>query len=72
MGRYGLPEWMHGNQIPLTARIFTVVDVWDALNSDCPYLVAWTKEKAREYILNSAGTYFDPEVVNAFMLFITR
>jgi response regulator RpfG family c-di-GMP phosphodiesterase len=44
-----------GEQIPLTARIFTVVDVWDALSSDHPYRKAWPEEKVREYIQAGAG-----------------
>jgi HD-GYP domain-containing protein (c-di-GMP phosphodiesterase class II) len=49
------------------ARIFAVVDVWDALHSDRPYRSAWAEEKVREYIMNSSGTHFDPQVVNIFM-----
>jgi HD-GYP domain-containing protein (c-di-GMP phosphodiesterase class II) len=63
----GYPQGLKGTQIPLVARIFAVVDVWDALNSDRPYRAAWTKEKAREYIRSSSGTHFDPQVVDAFL-----
>jgi HD-GYP domain-containing protein (c-di-GMP phosphodiesterase class II) len=63
----GYPQGLKGTQIPLVARIFTVVDVWDALSSDRPYRPAWTKEKVREYIQKSSGTHFDPQVVNVFM-----
>jgi HD-GYP domain-containing protein (c-di-GMP phosphodiesterase class II) len=63
----GYPQGLKGNQIPLVARIFSVVDVWDALNSNRPYRTAWTKEKAREYINSSSGTQFDPQVVDLFM-----
>jgi PAS domain S-box-containing protein/putative nucleotidyltransferase with HDIG domain len=63
----GYPRKLTGEQIPLTARIFAVVDVWDALTSDRPYRPAWTEEKALEYIRASAGTHFDPQVVEAFM-----
>jgi PAS domain S-box-containing protein len=63
----GYPRGLKGSQIPLIARIFAVVDVWDALNSDRPYRAAWTDEKAREHILKSSGTHFDPQVVDAFM-----
>jgi putative nucleotidyltransferase with HDIG domain len=59
----GYPRGLTGEQIPLTARIFAVVDVWDALTSDRPYRPAWTEEKALEYIRASAGTHFDPQVV---------
>lgn len=63
----GYPRGLKGDQIPLTARIFAVVDVWDALTSDRPYRPAWTEEKALEHIRTSAGTHFDPQVVEAFI-----
>lgn len=63
----GYPRGLKGSQIPLVARIFAVVDVWDALSSDRPYRAAWTNEKVREFILASSGTHFDPQVVDVFM-----
>jgi PAS domain S-box-containing protein len=63
----GYPRGLKGDQIPLVARIFAVVDVWDALTSDRPYRTAWTKEKAREHIRAESGTHFDPQVVAEFM-----
>ena len=63
----GYPRGLKGDQIPLVARIFAVVDVWDALISDRPYRPAWTKEKTREHIQAQSGTAFDPQVVEAFM-----
>ena len=63
-----LQRGLKGEQIPLAARIFAVVDVWDALTSDRPYRQAWSKEKAREYIQTEAGTHFDPQVVKTFFL----
>ncbi|MGA9532093.1 MAG: PAS domain S-box protein [Anaerolineales bacterium] len=63
----GYPRGLKGNQIPLVARMFAVVDVWDALTSERPYRPAWTEEQARKYILASAGTSFDPDVVDMFM-----
>jgi PAS domain S-box-containing protein/putative nucleotidyltransferase with HDIG domain len=63
----GYPRGLKGAQIPLVARIFAVVDVWDALTSNRSYRRAWTNEKAREYIRASSGTYFDPQVVDVFM-----
>jgi PAS domain S-box-containing protein/putative nucleotidyltransferase with HDIG domain len=63
----GYPRGLKDTQIPLVARIFAVVDVWDALNSDRPYRPAWTEEKVREYISSSAGTHFDPQVVEIFI-----
>jgi PAS domain S-box-containing protein len=63
----GYPHGLKGAQIPLAARIFAVVDVWDALRSNRPYRMAWTEEKVREHIRTSAGTHFDPQVVDVFM-----
>jgi PAS domain S-box-containing protein/putative nucleotidyltransferase with HDIG domain len=68
----GYPRGLKGNQIPLAARIFAVVDVWDALSSNRPYRAAWTKEKVHEHILASAGTHFDPQVVEVFMEIINQ
>ena len=65
----GYPRGLKGEQIPLAARIFSVVDVWDALISDRPYRVAWPREKVLDYIREQSGRYFDPEVVNMFLRF---
>ena len=62
----GYPRGLKGEQIPLAARMFTVVDVWDALISDRPYRRAWPEEKALTYIREQAGKYFDPQVVRVF------
>ena len=62
----GYPLGLKGEQIPLTARIFAVVDVWDALRSDRPYRKGWSDEKAREHIRSLAGTHFDPKVIQVF------
>jgi PAS domain S-box-containing protein len=59
----GYPRGLQGSQIPLAARIFAIVDVWDALTSDRPYRKAWSHEKAIEYIRSQAGSHFDPEIV---------
>lgn len=63
----GYPLGLRGEQIPLTARIFSVVDVWDALSSDRPYRAGWPEEKVRSHIRSLAGTHFDPQVVEMFM-----
>jgi putative nucleotidyltransferase with HDIG domain len=63
----GYPRGLKGTKIPLAARIFAVVDVWDALRSDRPYRPAWAADKVREHIRSSAGTHFDPQVVDVFM-----
>ncbi|MGC1376367.1 MAG: HD domain-containing phosphohydrolase [Anaerolineales bacterium] len=62
----GYPRGLKGKQIPLTARIFAIVDVWDALSSNRPYRPAWPKEKVRAHIEALSGTHFDPCVVEAF------
>ncbi len=63
----GYPRGLKGDQIPLAARIFTVVDVWDALRSDRPYRAAWPEEVVWEYIREQSGKHFDPQVVEAFL-----
>ncbi len=63
----GYPRGLKGEEIPLSARIFAIVDVWDALLSDRPYRKAWTQEKTLEYIKSESGIHFDPMVVDAFM-----
>ena len=63
----GYPLGLQGWAIPMPARAFTVVDVYDALTSDRPYRAAWTKERALEHIENGAGTHFDPAVVQMFI-----
>jgi HD-GYP domain-containing protein (c-di-GMP phosphodiesterase class II) len=62
----GYPRGLKGEQIPLVARLFAVVDVWDALRSDRPYRAAWPEEKVRAHIRSLAGTHFDPRAVAAF------
>ena len=59
----GYPRGLKGAQIPLVARIFAVVDVWDALTSDRPYRAAWPEEKVLDHIRSLVGTHFDPKVV---------
>ncbi|ALC16589.1 cyclic di-GMP phosphodiesterase response regulator RpfG [Desulfuromonas soudanensis] len=59
----GYPLGLKGEQIPLLARIFSVVDVWDALRSDRRYRSSWSVEKVRRHLLSLAGTHFDPHVV---------
>jgi HD-GYP domain-containing protein (c-di-GMP phosphodiesterase class II) len=63
----GYPRGLKGNQIPLAARIFAVVDVWDALTSDRPYRKAWSKDKTLEYIQEQSGKHFDPMVIGPFL-----
>ncbi|MGD0611921.1 MAG: HD domain-containing phosphohydrolase [Anaerolineales bacterium] len=63
----GYPRKLKGEQIPLSARIFSVVDVWDALTSDRPYRKAWAENAALEYIQAQSGISFDPKVVDMFL-----
>jgi putative nucleotidyltransferase with HDIG domain len=63
----GYPRGLKGEQIPFSARVFAVVDVWDALRSDRPYRQAWPEEQVREHIRNLSGTHFEPRVVTAFL-----
>lgn len=68
----GYPRGLKGEQIPLAARIFAVVDVWDVLTSDRPYHPGWSQQKTLEYIKNLAGTHFDPAIVEIFIKLITQ
>ena len=63
----GYPRGLKSEQIPIAARIFAVVDVWDALTSDRPYRPAWTHEATLAYIRDESGKYFDPRIVPIFM-----
>lgn len=66
----GYPRGLKGTEIPLIARIFSVVDVWDALRSDRTYRAAWTKERTLEHIKSLSGIHFDPQVVEKFVKII--
>lgn len=68
----GYPRGLHGERIPLAARIFAVVDVWDALKSDRPYRSGWTTERVIEHITQSSGTHFDPRVVTNFLALLKQ
>ncbi len=68
----GYPRGLKGEQIPLAARIFSVVDNWDALLSDRPYREAWPLEKVKAYLRESAGTLLDPKIVNIFLSMIEQ
>lgn len=66
----GYPRGLKGEDIPLSARIFAIVDVWDALRSNRHYREGWSTQKALDYILAESGKHFDPNVVAAFMQFL--
>jgi len=63
----GYPRGLKGEEIPLSARLFAVVDVYDALTSDRPYRSAWSKQAALNYIHEEAGRLFDPKITTAFL-----
>jgi PAS domain S-box-containing protein/putative nucleotidyltransferase with HDIG domain len=63
----GYPRGLKGEQIPFSARIFAVVDVWDALSSDRPYGHAWSEDKVIEHIRSHTGMHFDPQVAKAWL-----
>lgn len=63
----GYPRGLQGEQIPLGARLFAVVDVWDALRSNRPYRPAWPEEKVREHLRSLSGTHFEPRMVDTFL-----
>jgi HD-GYP domain-containing protein (c-di-GMP phosphodiesterase class II) len=62
----GYPQGLAGEAIPLSARLFAIVDVWDALSSDRPYRKAWPEKKIIDYINSLSGSHFDPLVVRLF------
>jgi HD-GYP domain-containing protein (c-di-GMP phosphodiesterase class II) len=61
-----------GEQIPLEARVFAVVDVFDALISDRPYRPGWPRGEAISFIYEGSGSHFDPKVVEMFLRMIGR
>ena len=63
----GYPHGLKGVTIPLEARIFAVVDVWDALSSDRPYRKAWPQKRVIDHIKSESGKHFDPQVVEVFL-----
>jgi PAS domain S-box-containing protein/putative nucleotidyltransferase with HDIG domain len=63
----GYPRGLKGEEIPFAARVFAVVDVFDALSLDRPYRPAWSREAVLEYIREQAGRHFDPAIVKPFL-----
>jgi HD-GYP domain-containing protein (c-di-GMP phosphodiesterase class II) len=68
----GYPRGLKGEEIPLTARIFCIVDVYDALTSDRPYRIAWSRETVIEHIRKLSGIHFEPQVVEAFLTMLSE
>jgi putative nucleotidyltransferase with HDIG domain len=63
----GYPRGLKGEEIPMAARLFSVVDQWDALSSERPYRKAWPKERVIAYVRENSGKHFDPQVVETFL-----
>jgi putative nucleotidyltransferase with HDIG domain len=63
----GYPGELAGTQIPLEARLFAIVDVWDAITADRPYRKGWPRKKALKYIREQSGKHFDPKMVDLFL-----
>ena len=63
----GYPRGLRGEEIPLVARIFAVIDVWDALTNDRPYRAAQTPQQTLEYLQEQSGCHFEPAAVQAFL-----
>ncbi|MEP7137414.1 MAG: PAS domain S-box protein, partial [Chloroflexota bacterium] len=68
----GYPRGLKGEEIPLSARIFAVVDVWDALTSNRPYRKAWDREEVIQYVIDDSGKHFDPHVVDIFLALVGK
>jgi len=68
----GYPNGLKGTEIPLPARIFSVIDVWDALSSNRPYRKAWPPDQVVQYLKDQAGKQFDPDIVNTFINLILK
>lgn len=68
----GYPRGLKGDDIPLAARIFAVIDVWDAMRSQRPYRAALSVEEVCDYLNSASGTHFDPAVVDAFFEMLGR
>lgn len=63
----GYPHGLAGMRIPLEARLFAIVDVWDAITTDRPYRKGWPRDEALKYIREQSGKYFDPQLVEIFL-----
>lgn len=68
----GYPRGLAGEDIPLSARIFAVADVWDALSNDRPYNQAWPREKIIQYFKDEAGKHFDPVITKLFLSMVEK
>jgi diguanylate cyclase (GGDEF)-like protein/putative nucleotidyltransferase with HDIG domain len=66
----GYPRHLHGEEIPFSARIFTLIDIWDALSTDRCYRPAWKKSEIHAYLLHESGKTIDPLIVDPFLSLI--
>ena len=63
----GYPRGLKDTDIPVSARLFAIIDVWDALSSDRPYRKAWDQKKVYEHLQSQSGSHFDPEILKVFL-----
>jgi HD-GYP domain-containing protein (c-di-GMP phosphodiesterase class II) len=63
----GYPNGLKGEEIPIAARIFAIVDVWDAMTNDRPYRKAIPHDEVISYLMEQSGRHFDPKIVNIFI-----
>lgn len=68
----GYPQGLSGTDIPLPARLFAVVDVWDALANERAYRQAWSLERTIDYIKEQSGKHFDPAIVKIFLSIVSN
>ena len=68
----GYPRGLKGEQIPLAARLFSVVDIYDALLSNRPYREAWPPQRVIQYLKEVSGKILDPKIVDLFLGMITE
>jgi len=68
----GYPRGLKAEEVPLSARMFAIVDVWDALCSVRPYRRAWPEDKVIDYIRSQSGTHFEPRLVDIFLQLLGR
>jgi putative two-component system response regulator len=68
----GYPRGLKGEQIPISARLFAVVDVWDAITSDRSYRKALVRDDAQQYILSQSSLHFDPAIVQLFIMHVDQ
>lgn len=66
----GYPHGLSGKKIPLSARLFAIVDVWDALRSDRPYRKKLPRDQVIDYLRENSNLLFDPELVDLFLKFV--